>query len=111
MHKERVSYCVTGSASFEFLLTQEMVNRVFTNTIYLAVLFSIVFMLPGFWCSRQLALALGANQAVLPMVLSQTSLLLPLQFIQELHKGRSRLSAAFIEREAENKFKSYCAMP
>ena len=36
---------------------QELVNRVFTNTIYLVVLFSIAFMLPGFFASRQLAFA------------------------------------------------------
>lgn len=49
---------------------QELVNRVFTNTIYLVVLFSIAFMLPGFFCSRQLALALGADQAVLEMTVT-----------------------------------------
>ena len=32
---------------------QELVDRVFTNTMYLAVLFSIAFILPGFFCSRQ----------------------------------------------------------
>ncbi len=46
---------------------QELVNRVFTNTIYLAILFSIAFMLPGFFCSRQLVLVLGADGAVLEM--------------------------------------------
>lgn len=49
---------------------QELVNRIFTNTIYLAALFSITFMLPGIFCSRQLAFALGANQAVLKMTVT-----------------------------------------
>ncbi len=49
---------------------QELVNRVFTNTIYLAVLFSAAFMLPGFFCSRQLALALGADHTVLEMTVT-----------------------------------------
>ena len=49
---------------------QELVNKVFTNTIYLAVLFSIAFMLPGFFCAKQLALALGADYAVLEMTVT-----------------------------------------
>ncbi len=55
---------------------QELVNRVFTNTIYLVVLFSIAFMLPGFFASRQLAFALGADQAVLEMTITYLRLLL-----------------------------------
>lgn len=46
---------------------QELVNRIYTNTIYLAVFFSILFMMPGFFYSRQLAFALGANKTVLEM--------------------------------------------
>ncbi len=49
---------------------QALVNKIYTNTIYLAVLFSIVFMLPGFFYSRQLALALGADMAVLEMTVT-----------------------------------------
>lgn len=55
---------------------QELINKVFTNTIYLAVLFSIAFMLPGFFCPKQLALALGADQAVLEMTVTYLQWLL-----------------------------------
>lgn len=43
------------------------VNRIYTNTIYLAVLFSIAFMLPGLFLSRQLAVLLGADINILEM--------------------------------------------
>lgn len=43
------------------------VNRIYTNTIYLAILFSIVFVLPGILCSGRLALLLGADPSVLEM--------------------------------------------
>lgn len=46
---------------------QALIDKIYTNTIYLAVLFSIVFMLPGFFCSRQLAFVLGADMAVWEM--------------------------------------------
>lgn len=46
---------------------QTLVDKIYTNTIYLAALFSIIFILPGFFCPSQLALGLGADQAVLEM--------------------------------------------
>ncbi len=49
---------------------QELVDRVFTNTMYLAVLFSIAFILPGFFCSRHLAFVLGADHAILEMTIT-----------------------------------------
>lgn len=44
---------------------QMLVDKIYTNTIYLAVLFSIAFMLPGFFCPRQLAFVLGADMTIL----------------------------------------------
>lgn len=46
---------------------KEKVNRIYTNTIMIAVLLSILFMLPGIFCSGQLALLLGADRSVLEM--------------------------------------------
>lgn len=46
---------------------QMLVDKIYTNTIYLAVLFSIAFMLPGFFCPRQLAFVLGADMTILEM--------------------------------------------
>ena len=46
---------------------QMLVDKIYTNTIYLAVLFSIAFMLPGFFCPRQLAVVLGADMTILEM--------------------------------------------
>ena len=46
---------------------QKAVNRIYTNTIYLAILFSVLFMLPGLFCSERLALLLGADMAILEM--------------------------------------------
>lgn len=42
-------------------------DRVYTNTLYLAVFFSLAFALPGFFFSRPLALFLGADQQVLDL--------------------------------------------
>ena len=42
-------------------------DRVYTNTVYLGILFSILFVLPGLLCSEKLALLLGADSAVLAM--------------------------------------------
>lgn len=42
-------------------------NRVYTNTIYLALVFSVVFVLLGFFFSRQMAMLLGADTSVLEM--------------------------------------------
>lgn len=47
--------------------SQKSVNEIYTNTIYLAILFSAVFMLPGFFCANRLALLLGADGSVLKM--------------------------------------------
>lgn len=59
-----------GSTKFSVCKSQgnqELTDKIYTNTIYLSVLFSVVFMLPGFFCSKQLAYALGADIAVLNM--------------------------------------------
>lgn len=45
----------------------EEVNRIYTNTVYLALLFSAVFALVGFFFSNQLAILLGADANVLEM--------------------------------------------
>ena len=46
---------------------QKAVDGVYTTTIGLAVLFSVLFMLPGMLCSDRLAVLLGADAAVLEM--------------------------------------------
>jgi MATE efflux family protein len=46
---------------------QEEVNRFFTNTVYLAILFSGAFFLLGLFFSDQLAILLGADANVLEM--------------------------------------------
>ena len=59
-----------GATRFSVCKSQnrkEDVNRIYTNTIYLAVLFSAVFTLPGILCSDCLALLLGADLSVLEM--------------------------------------------
>lgn len=43
------------------------VNRIYTNTIYLAALFAAVFVLPGLLFSNQLAILLGADADILEM--------------------------------------------
>lgn len=49
---------------------QRLVNKIYTNTVYLAVLFSIAFLLPGFLCPGRLASALGADRIVLEMTVT-----------------------------------------
>lgn len=59
-----------GATKFSTCKSQnrkEDVNRIYTNTIYLAVLFSAVFMLTGVFYSEQLAMLLGADMSVLEM--------------------------------------------
>lgn len=46
---------------------KENANRMYTNTIYLAVLFSVIFFVLGLLFSEQLANALGADKNVLKM--------------------------------------------
>ncbi|WP_019892709.1 MATE family efflux transporter [Allobaculum stercoricanis] len=46
---------------------QGLVNRIYTNTLYLALAFSIIYMLPAFFCSRQIASLLGANAEILEL--------------------------------------------
>lgn len=46
---------------------QGLANRIYTNTLYLALAFSIVYMLPAFFCSRQIASLLGANAEILEL--------------------------------------------
>lgn len=59
-----------GATRFSICKSQEKmeeVNRVYTNTIYLALFFSGVFVLLGFFFPRQLAVLLGADTSVLEM--------------------------------------------
>lgn len=46
---------------------QGLANRIYTNTLYFALAFSIVYMLPAFFCSRQIASLLGANAEILEL--------------------------------------------
>lgn len=59
-----------GATKFSVCKSQgrtEDVNQIYTNTIYLTVLFSSIFMLLGLFFSNQLALLLGADADILQM--------------------------------------------
>lgn len=59
-----------GATRFSICKSQERteeVNRIYTNTIYLALIFSGVFVLIGFFFSYQMAILLGADTNVLGM--------------------------------------------
>lgn len=59
-----------GATKFSVCKNQnrkENVKQIYTNTIIIAVILSIVFMLPGILCSEQLALLLGADLSILEM--------------------------------------------
>lgn len=59
-----------GATRFSICKSQkraEEVNRIYTNTIYLGLIFSVLFVLPGFIFSNQLAILLGADASVLEM--------------------------------------------
>lgn len=59
-----------GATRFSVCKSQgkyEEVSRIYTNTIYLALLFSAAFALPGLFFSNQLAILLGADASVLKM--------------------------------------------
>ncbi len=59
-----------GATRFSVCKSQERteeVNRVYTNTIYLALFFSGVFVVLGFFFSLQMAILLGADTSVLEM--------------------------------------------
>lgn len=59
-----------GATKFSIYKSQkrtEEVNRVYTNTIYLALIFSFLFAVSGFCFSSQLANLLGANADVFEM--------------------------------------------
>lgn len=59
-----------GATRFSVCKSQgkaDEVNRIYTNTIYLAVAFSLAFALLGLGLSRQLAFVLGADASVLEM--------------------------------------------
>lgn len=59
-----------GATRFSVCKSQgktDEVNRIYTNTIYLAAAFSVIFVLLGFAFSKQLALLLGADASVLEM--------------------------------------------
>lgn len=57
-----------GATRFSVCKSQkrtEEVNQVYTNTLYLAMIFSAAFVLIGLFFSRQLAILLGADESVL----------------------------------------------
>lgn len=59
-----------GATRFSVCKSQrkaDEVNRIYTNTIYLAAVFSMAFALLGFVFSKQLAIFLGADTSVLEM--------------------------------------------
>lgn len=59
-----------GATRFSVCKSQgkyEEINRIYTNTVYLALLFSAAFTLPGFFFSDQLAILLGADAGILGM--------------------------------------------
>ena len=59
-----------GATRFSICKSQGLkkeVNEVYTNTLYLGIIFSIAFALAGFFFSQKLALLLGADTAVLQM--------------------------------------------
>lgn len=59
-----------GATRFSICKSQKRydeVNQIYTNTVYLALLFSAAFVLPGFFFSNQLAVLLGADESVLEM--------------------------------------------
>ena len=59
-----------GATKFSVCKNQnrkENVKQIYTNTIIIAVILSIVFMLPGILYSEQLALLLGADLSILEM--------------------------------------------
>lgn len=59
-----------GATRFSICKSQKKadeVNRVYTNTIYLALIFSGIFVLCGFFFSRRIAVLLGADTSVLEM--------------------------------------------
>lgn len=59
-----------GATKFSVLKSQghrDSVNRLYTNTVYLAILFSAFFMLTGLLFSGQMASALGADRTIWKM--------------------------------------------
>lgn len=59
-----------GATRFSICKSQEKaeeVNRIYTNTIYLALICSLAFVLVGCFFSRQLAMLLGADASILGM--------------------------------------------
>lgn len=59
-----------GATRFSVCKSQnryEEVNRIYTNTVYLALLFSAAFVLLGLFFSNQLSILLGADASVLKM--------------------------------------------
>lgn len=59
-----------GATKFSVRKSQnrkEEVNEIYTNTVYLAILFSVVFVMIGFCFSKRLAYALGADADVFEM--------------------------------------------
>lgn len=63
------------------------VNQIYTNTICLAAVFSVVFVLIGIVLSKQLALFLGADASVLEM--TNTYLRWLLIFAPAFHDGNA----------------------
>lgn len=59
-----------GATKFSVRKSQnkkEEVNEIYTNTVYLAILFSVVFVMIGFCFSKHLAYALGADADIFEM--------------------------------------------
>lgn len=59
-----------GATRFSVCKSQgryEDVNRIYTNTVYLAILFSVAFVLTGLFFSNQLTILLGADESVFRM--------------------------------------------
>ncbi len=59
-----------GATRFSICKSQQKAaegNRIYTNTVYLALLFSAAFFLLGLFCSEKLAVLLGADTSVLQM--------------------------------------------
>ncbi len=59
-----------GATRFSICKSQgryEEINRIYTNTLYLALFFSAIFMLPGLFGSNQLAVLLGADAGIREM--------------------------------------------
>lgn len=80
-----------GATKFSVCKSQgrhEAVNRIYTNTIFLALLFAGAFFLLGLLFSRRLAILLGANASILDMTVTYLKWLLlfsPAFILNDVH--------------------------